>query len=360
MNVVLHFAEIYWGVPSRGGSAGSGKRRFHVDIEGSRKLTNYDIFTAAGGAMRARTEIFTVNITDGTLNISFLSGASDKPIIAAIEIVPTPAVIIGPLADAYVRNTPNDNTNYGTETSLEIKTGSLPSYQRNTYLKFPLAGVDNVGSAKLRLYGSNIQGNTNIGLSAYGITNDAWTETGINWSNAPTASGSSLGSVNVNGTAKYYEIDVTAFVQSQLAGDKTASFFVTNPGNQNTQLTFNSRENGANRPQLVIRNVAPPAARIGAEDDMISIETDQDASGIYPNPVNGKHFSVNVSNRHKGEVDLSLVNKTGQLLLLRKKPEGTASTVEVDVSATRLPAGLYLLKIESKAHKEVLKLLMVE
>lgn len=40
--VVLHFAETWYGAPGRG-PAGAGKRMFNVDIEGTRKLTNYDI-----------------------------------------------------------------------------------------------------------------------------------------------------------------------------------------------------------------------------------------------------------------------------------------------------------------------------
>jgi len=87
VNVVLHFAETWWGVPGRG-KGGAGKRSFHVEIEGSRKLTNYDIYAKAGGAMRAIQETFPVTVTDGVLNISFLSGATDMPKISAIEVLP--------------------------------------------------------------------------------------------------------------------------------------------------------------------------------------------------------------------------------------------------------------------------------
>jgi hypothetical protein len=87
MNVVLHFAETWWGAPG-GGVGGTGKRMFHVDIEGSRKLTNYDIFVKAGGAMRAVQETFAVTVTDGTLNINFVAGTADMPKISAIEVVP--------------------------------------------------------------------------------------------------------------------------------------------------------------------------------------------------------------------------------------------------------------------------------
>ncbi|HXU80852.1 MAG TPA: PQQ-dependent sugar dehydrogenase [Polyangia bacterium] len=43
--VRLHFAEIFW--------TAAGQRRFNVSINGSQVLTNYDIFVAAGGALKA-------------------------------------------------------------------------------------------------------------------------------------------------------------------------------------------------------------------------------------------------------------------------------------------------------------------
>ena len=87
-DVTLHFAETYWGNLVAGGA---GSRKFHVNLEGVRKLTDYDIFAKAGGAMRAVRETFTVKVADGTLNIAFLKGLADLPRVEAIEVVPTPA-----------------------------------------------------------------------------------------------------------------------------------------------------------------------------------------------------------------------------------------------------------------------------
>jgi ELWxxDGT repeat protein len=88
--VVLHFAEIYWGVQQKGGV---GCRRFNVDVEGRRTLTEYDIFAKAGGALKATRETFETVVTDGTLNINFLKGSANFPKVSAIEVmaVATPA-----------------------------------------------------------------------------------------------------------------------------------------------------------------------------------------------------------------------------------------------------------------------------
>ncbi|HEX8530731.1 MAG TPA: malectin domain-containing carbohydrate-binding protein, partial [Cytophagales bacterium] len=84
-DVVLHFAETYFGNTVPGGI---GSRKFHVNLEGVRKLTDYDIFARAGGALRVAQETFRVTVSDGTLNVAFLKGAADNPALKAIEVLP--------------------------------------------------------------------------------------------------------------------------------------------------------------------------------------------------------------------------------------------------------------------------------
>jgi ELWxxDGT repeat protein len=83
--VVLHFAEIYWGVQQKGGA---GSRRFHVDVEGRRQLTEFDIFAKAGGALKATQEILNTEVTDGILTIDFLKGSANFPKVSAIQVIP--------------------------------------------------------------------------------------------------------------------------------------------------------------------------------------------------------------------------------------------------------------------------------
>ncbi|MEO0332358.1 MAG: malectin domain-containing carbohydrate-binding protein, partial [Bacteroidota bacterium] len=81
--IKLHFAEIYFGATG-GGSGGSNKRVFSVAAEESPILTNYDI-NAQVGPMTAVIETFTVQVTDGTLNLDF-SASVNQPKVSAIEI----------------------------------------------------------------------------------------------------------------------------------------------------------------------------------------------------------------------------------------------------------------------------------
>ncbi|MFD1143562.1 malectin domain-containing carbohydrate-binding protein, partial [Larkinella insperata] len=82
-NVILHFAETYAKVIN-----GTTSRKFHVDIEGQRKLTDYDILARAGGAWKAVQETVEATVSDGILTIAFSPGASQNPKVCAIEIVP--------------------------------------------------------------------------------------------------------------------------------------------------------------------------------------------------------------------------------------------------------------------------------
>jgi hypothetical protein len=87
-DVVLHFAETWWGnlVPG-----GAGSRKFNVDIEGVRKLTEYDIYAKAGGAMTAVRETFRVEVKDGVLNLYFSKGSANLASVKAIELRPAAA-----------------------------------------------------------------------------------------------------------------------------------------------------------------------------------------------------------------------------------------------------------------------------
>jgi hypothetical protein len=85
--VRLHFAELYHGAPG-GGPGGAGKRVMSANLEGGAvELANFDIFAEAGAAATAVVKQYTLDVTDGTLNIAF--GATvNQPSIGAIEIIP--------------------------------------------------------------------------------------------------------------------------------------------------------------------------------------------------------------------------------------------------------------------------------
>ncbi len=95
----LHFAETYDAIKGPGG------RVFTFIVEGH-EFKNFDVWARAGGAQRACVETVNVDVTDGTLNISFIP-QTENPEINGIEILPAPTtssvqtdsnVIVGPAA----------------------------------------------------------------------------------------------------------------------------------------------------------------------------------------------------------------------------------------------------------------------
>ena len=87
--VHLHFAELWFGATG-GGTGGEGLRVFDIKMEDNLVEDNLDIF-AQVGAETILTRTYTINVTDGQLDINFSSLASNggarHPVINAIEIL---------------------------------------------------------------------------------------------------------------------------------------------------------------------------------------------------------------------------------------------------------------------------------
>jgi hypothetical protein len=78
--ITLKFAEIYYGA--------SGERTFNVIINGSQVLTNFDVYAAAGGKDIAYDQTFPATVTNGAIQIQFVS-VIDNATVNAIQIVPS-------------------------------------------------------------------------------------------------------------------------------------------------------------------------------------------------------------------------------------------------------------------------------
>jgi hypothetical protein len=81
--VKLHFAETYEGI------TGPGERVFSFKVEG-KEFKDFDVSKKAGGVLRAYIETIEVEVTDGSLDITF-TAQTENPEINALEIIPAPA-----------------------------------------------------------------------------------------------------------------------------------------------------------------------------------------------------------------------------------------------------------------------------
>lgn len=164
---------------------------------------------------------------------------------------------INPVADAYVRDGTYSSNNYGTDVSLVVKKDANAGYSRKAYTRFDFSsyGGAGVSNATLRLYVNSVNTDTVRTIKVYGISDESWSETEISWNNAPAVS-ILVNSVDVSNVfGVWAEIDVTSYVRSR-ASDKTVSFLLINEGTASAKgdVTFASRENSSNKPELVIKD----------------------------------------------------------------------------------------------------------
>ncbi len=195
----------------------------------------------------------TEDIRNGNIYVSEYGGEKIVLLKPRKNIASAVQKKLNPIADAYIRNGDSAGVNYGIYDSLFVKGSVTTRFNRSTYLKFKLDNsIKHAYRAVLRLYGKNVENFNLINVSAFAVNNDSWTERGITWNNAPPALTTPLGSVGCTFDEKYYEIDVTGFVRAQLAGDSIVSLAIKDAATQDKKVTFRSRENATNKPQLVI------------------------------------------------------------------------------------------------------------
>jgi hypothetical protein len=79
-NVTLKFAENYSAISA------PGERQFNVTINGTKVLSNFDVYAEAGGRGIAVDRTFPTTTTNGLITIQFSPGASNDPMVDAVEV----------------------------------------------------------------------------------------------------------------------------------------------------------------------------------------------------------------------------------------------------------------------------------
>jgi hypothetical protein len=112
-----------------------------------------------------------------------------------------------------------------------------------SYLRFNVQGLNGtVNRVTLRIFANSASSSS---LVASGVSNNTWTETTINYNNAPPL-GSAIGSSSPVTAGAWISIDITAYV----TGNGAYNLALTTPGS--TAISLASRESGVNAPQLII------------------------------------------------------------------------------------------------------------
>ncbi|HXU81940.1 MAG TPA: DNRLRE domain-containing protein, partial [Polyangia bacterium] len=157
--------------------------------------------------------------------------------------LPPAMVAISAAADSFVEQGQSSaGMNFGKNNVLEVKTQAGADNNRIAFLRFSLAAVTGTTTvtATLRVHGKASAGTSMD--SAYGVTDETWTESGINWNNKP-AMGAKLATLPVGTTGQYREWNVTAFVKAQQAAGRDNVNFAIGMDNDTSSGpdTFSSR-----------------------------------------------------------------------------------------------------------------------
>ncbi|QEH43022.1 polysaccharide lyase family 8 super-sandwich domain-containing protein [Chitinophaga sp. XS-30] len=254
--------------------------------------------------------------------------------------------LVTAIADAYVRNGSYAGTNYGSVTSLVIKKDT-EGYAREVYLKFNITDIPSTtDNVKLRLYVPY----ANTGIAAVPwilqyVSNDSWTESGINWNNKPIGT-SAIDTVTGRPAGNYAEWDVTAIALSQQLADGILSLrVISDATGSTTDASFSSREtaNTDFRPVLVCTSGSSFLSSLPAVKSAAS-----SAVSIYPNPTQG---SVRVETdklyRRAAVLDIS-----GRLISLEEL--GGRKRFELDLRHVK--PGVYTLQLSGDGEPVVKKI----
>ncbi len=113
-------------------------------------------------------------------------------------------------------------------------------YNRRGYLKsdhyYDTKRKGDVKSAILRLFVSNVNTTPSRTISIYGTADKKWTETGINWNNAPIGS-KKLGEMVISNadSNKWIELDITDYIKENIS-DNIVSLMIINENGPNSKF----------------------------------------------------------------------------------------------------------------------------
>lgn len=163
--------------------------------------------------------------SEGTARVTVTASYNSFTVSDAVEVTvsdPTKVKIYAS-ADSYVEGGGQAGVNFGSAKTMLVKAVSpepaTGAYVRVAYLEFDLSTVAGaeIASASLALSGAVIDASTaRMRVDVHSVLGD-WTETGITWTNRP-AMGDSVGSLVMDRTTEYREVDVTALVRDSATG----------------------------------------------------------------------------------------------------------------------------------------------
>jgi endoglucanase len=143
-------------------------------------------------------------------------------------------------------------------------------------------------------------------------------------------------------TARYYNWNITSYIQSEKAAGRTkVSFVLKNQQATSGRLLWNSKETGSNAPQLTITLAA--TARQGTNEITIPATA---TSGLnsFPNPFQ-VNSTISFTLEKPAYTNLSVYDITGKQVAVLVNGQLQAGIHKTVFTAPYLSAGVYTLKL---------------
>jgi PKD repeat protein len=168
------------------------------------------------------------------------SGSVTKSGYVNVSASPPPSASFTVVAAADARvSQAFPTSNYGSDVSLRVRLD--PTGDHRSYVRFAVTGISGtVTSVKLRLF---VTDPSSASGTVYPTT--TWTESTLNWNNAPAASGPLIRTIGATALNTWVEVDLTGAITANGTYN-----FVIQDGSTNSAF-YSSRE-GAHAPELVI------------------------------------------------------------------------------------------------------------
>jgi PKD repeat protein len=175
-----------------------------------------------------------------TLTVTNAAGSDTQTRVDYIAVDPAPpSRTFTPVADAYVKES-EPSSNFRSTSNLRVKNAA--GNRQRAYLKFNVADVPAVQSAKLRLF---VVEPSPDGGSLRSVDDDTWTESGLTWNSAPPFGSDTLANAGPTTTGTWVELNLTGHV----TGNGTYSFALVD--GSSVTAVYNSRD-GAHPPELEV------------------------------------------------------------------------------------------------------------
>lgn len=260
-----------------------------------------------------------------------------------------------PTADAYVRSGTYANTTHGTTDAsiliAKLNSSGSADNDRQTYMTFDLGNATtDISSAVLRLYGKiDDARSSNVPVGAFSVSNTSWSESSITWNNKPATSGTALSSATVtDATARYYTWNVTDYVQSEISAGRTKiSFALKSAQITDPRITFNSKETGANPPQLVLNGSSTLLAETPLAYSPAN-KTSKATAGltlnVFPNPL-GDNTAIDFNLKQAGQTRVEVFDMQQRKIAVLINAYLQAGTHRTVFNAKTVPPGTYVISI---------------